>query len=95
MTHAKSLSAAQLAEQLEVWFALLSDLDAELLGAAALQHMAASKWFPTVAELREIVAALLSERPPTAMEEWGMVVETFSDLRYLPLRGWLSQVSRL
>ena len=82
VTHAKSLTAGQLAEQLEVWFALLSDLDAELLRAAALQHMAASKWFPTVAELREIVAALLSERPATAMEEWGLVVETFSDLRF-------------
>lgn len=82
VTHAKSLTPAQLAEQLEVWFALLADVDPELLRGAALQHMAASKWFPTVAELREIVAALMVERPPTAMEEWGLVVETFGDLRY-------------
>ena len=82
VTHAKNLTPAQLEEQLQVWYAILGDIDPELLRAAALQHMAGSKWFPTVAELREIAAALLVERPATAMEAWGTVVETFSDLRF-------------
>lgn len=82
VTHAKTLSPAQLQEQLEVWAALLSDLPGDILKAAALQHMAGSKWFPQVAELRELAAALLVERPATAMEEWGVVVDTFSDLRF-------------
>ena len=82
VTHAKNLTPAQLEEQLQVWYAILGDIDAELLRAAALQHMAGSKWFPTVAELREIAAALLVERPATAMEAWGTVVETFADLRF-------------
>lgn len=82
VTHAKSLTPAQLEEQLQVWYAILADIPSDILRAAALQHMAGSKWFPQVAELRDIAAALLVERPATAMEEWGKVVETFSDLRY-------------
>lgn len=63
VTHAKSLTPAQLEEQLQVWYAILADIPSDILRAAALQHMAGSKWFPQVAELRDLAAALLVERP--------------------------------
>lgn len=43
-------------ETLVVYEAMLADVDAKALQVVVLQHIATSKWFPTVAELREAVA---------------------------------------
>lgn len=59
---------------------LLADLDGNMLLAAAHQHIADSKWFPTVAELREGALALSASSAgiPTAMEAWGEVVKALN-----------------
>ena len=59
---------------------LLADLPDEALRTAALRHIATSKWFPTVAELRTAAAEIVnpSSAEQTAIEAWGDVVDTFS-----------------
>lgn len=46
-------------EAMDVWFALLHDLDYQILSKALQKHMLTNKFKPTVAELREIYANLI------------------------------------
>ncbi len=65
-------------ELLRVYRVSLADIPGDHLELAALRHIAASKFFPTVAELREAVAATLTREER----------ETLADLHRL--RGWLA-----
>jgi hypothetical protein len=53
---------------------LLSDIDDARLLAAARQHTRSSKWFPSVAQLREAAGAIKRTRPGQPLfettEEW-------------------------
>ena len=46
-------------QALDVWYALLHDLDYQILSKALQQYMLTNKFKPTVAELREIYAEWL------------------------------------
>lgn len=70
-------SPEDLAALLDIWKQLLADVDAELLRAAALQHIASCKFFPTVADLREIALDLIHTGEITADEAWGEVTRAF------------------
>jgi len=63
-------------ETLSAYYAILGDLDADLLKAATLQYGSESKWFPTAAELRQTAFDLLdrSDGRMSAYEAWGEVV---------------------
>jgi len=70
----RDMTAAQVSDLEILWCELLRDMDGGLLRAAALQHVATSKWFPTVAELREAATDIASpDHRMTAMEAWGEV----------------------
>ena len=70
----RDMTAAQVSDLEILWCELLRDVDGELLRAATLQHVATSKWFPTVAELREAATDIMSpSHRTTAMEAWGEV----------------------
>jgi hypothetical protein len=70
----KDMTAEQISDLEVLWCELLRDVDGDLLRAAALQHVANSKWFPTVAELRQSAADIASpNHRMTAMEAWGEV----------------------
>lgn len=70
----RDMTAEQVSDLQVLWCELLRDMDSGLLRAAALQHVATSKWFPTVAELREAAADIASpNHRMTAMEAWGEV----------------------
>lgn len=60
---------------IEAYYAILSDLDARLLKAAALHIAATSKWFPTASELRGAAFELLERQAgmPTAWDAWAEV----------------------
>lgn len=60
-------------EALEVWYALLHDLDYQILSKALQQYMLTNKFKPTVAELREIYAELVSPATSDWSEGWGQV----------------------
>jgi len=59
---------------------LLGDLPLEALQTAVIHHVATSKWFPTIAELRSAVT--IPESQQLALEAWGDVAETFSSGEY-------------
>lgn len=54
---------------------MLSDIDPTVLETAVLQHIATSRFFPTVAELREAAMKIASPacQHPTSAEAWGEV----------------------
>lgn len=81
-SYANGLSTEVLKQQLALWQKLLADLDGELIKAAALQHIAASKWFPTVAELRTLAVQIDTPNTPAAIEGWGEVTAALSDCTY-------------
>jgi hypothetical protein len=58
---------------LEVYRCALMDIDAGLLRAAAMQHIASSKWFPSVSELRESALSIVTHGDESPEEAWGEV----------------------
>jgi hypothetical protein len=69
---------AKLADNTLLLYArVLSDIPDAMLEAACLQHIASAKWFPTVAELREMALSLSRQARgaahPAPMEAWGLV----------------------
>jgi hypothetical protein len=100
----KDMAAKQISDLEVLWCELLGDVDGDLLRAAALQHATTSKWFPTVAELRQLAADITLGHKMTAMEAWGEVTRQirtighwdkpeFSDLLVRKLvsdMGWLN-----
>lgn len=67
----KDKSAGDLKLTLGIYERLLADIPADVLEAAAMQHIASAKFFPTVAELRDLAAALVLPPPMAALEAWG------------------------
>lgn len=88
------LSAAypnfQLTEETgELYIRLLSDLPYEKLQAAVLAHIAQSKYFPTIAELRKIATELIpDERIPSPMEAWGEVMKQIRNVGHYGTPTW-------
>lgn len=72
-TFCKEQGADNMLATLKLYHQLLSDLPIEQIKAAVLRHVSASKWFPTVAELREAAVALSTPPLQTAIEAWGEV----------------------
>ena len=71
-------------EALDVWYALLHDLDYHILSKALQQYMLTNKFKPTVAELRDIYTELVSpsisdwsgwEKVSRAIGHYGMYQE--------------------
>ena len=60
-------------EVMDVWFALLHDLDYQILSKALQKHMLTNKFKPTVAELREIYAGLICPVISDWSEGWEQV----------------------
>lgn len=60
---------------LKVFMATLADIDDGLLVAAVTQHIATSKWFPAVADLRETAVSLIyrADDVPDAYTAWQQV----------------------
>lgn len=60
----------------ELYWAMLEDLGIEQVEAAAKRHIAASKFFPTVAELRELARPVddPSQRHPAPDEAWAIAL---------------------
>ena len=60
-------------EALDVWYALMHDLDYQILSKALQQYMLTNKFKPTVAELREIYTELVSPTISDWSEGWEKV----------------------
>jgi len=68
--------------KVQVWRELLGDLDLDLVSTAVRRHIAASKWAPTVAEIREEATRLSHPEQMTAGEAWGAVHEAVQRYGY-------------
>ena len=60
-------------QALDAWYALLHDLDYQILSKVLQQYMLTNKFKPTVAELREIYAELVSPVISDWSEGWEKV----------------------
>jgi len=84
------------AATIEVYARALNDLDFQLAEAAVLDAISKSKFFPTVAEIRETAARLVTgadSRKP-ALEAWGDVrtaVNKFGTHGWEQASEWLDQ----
>lgn len=73
---------AQKVQTLKIYAQALADIPADLLKASVLNHITLSKWFPTIAELRQSAAGLVMKAAghPDALTAWGEVAH---QLRYV------------
>lgn len=82
--YVREIDGKTLQQTLRLYQQLLADVPADVLEATAMQHIAQSKFFPTVAELRQgantLTLAALPER--NGEQAWGLVIDTFTDGRY-------------
>lgn len=64
-------------ETMRIYEVALADIDPGLLETAVLRHISISKWFPTIAELRQGVTELILEAEGhlDGPEAWGMVTQ--------------------
>jgi hypothetical protein len=75
--HFRNVPYNVLDETLALYERLLSDIDPALLEAATIQHIAASQFFPSIADLRSSALALQKRAVelPSAYEAWGLFLE--------------------
>ena len=64
-------------ETIEIYTKFLSDLSFEMGQAVALQLISSSKWFPSIAELRQAVVKMLPDEIPSAEQAWSEVEQAF------------------
>lgn len=64
------------AESVMVYQLALADIEPLLLRTAVLKHISTSKWFPTIAELRQAATEIVlqSEGQLSGPEAWGLVL---------------------
>lgn len=72
-------------DSLLVWASLLADVPSEVLKGAVLAHIATSKWFPTVAELREQAVKISAPVITNGVTAWGVLRRALSDYA----QGWV------
>jgi hypothetical protein len=74
--HVRTVAAMPAKERgamMDLWGAVLGDLDYATVHAALLRHVGTSEFFPTVAELRRIASEATTGRARTGLDAWGEV----------------------
>jgi hypothetical protein len=65
-----------------LWEKMLADIPYDIAEKALIKVMATSKFFPTVAEIREAVADITTSRLPTWSEAWNEVKRAIRNYGY-------------
>jgi hypothetical protein len=65
-----------------LWEKSLSDIDYPIAENAILKVLSTSRFFPTIADIREAVAQITQPRQLDAMEAWGMISEAIRKYGY-------------
>lgn len=65
-------------DRMTLYEGMLADIPIELLHIAAQMHLAASNFFPSIAELRKNAAEIVMGQIPSATEAWGEVMSKTS-----------------
>lgn len=58
-----------------LWEKMLADIPYEVAEKALMKVLATSKFFPTVADIREAATTITAPQLPTAAEAWGEVIK--------------------
>lgn len=74
------LSAEQLRNRRDLFLQTFTDIDDDVLRAAALRHISESSWFPKISQLRAAAARLSAPEALDPVEAWGAVCKAI--LRY-------------
>lgn len=77
-SHSVKLTKQDQANMVKAWALLLADLDASDVKAALLRFLGSSKWLPSPAELRGIVAESKHGRRRPGADAWGDVLRAVS-----------------
>jgi hypothetical protein len=82
-------------ETIRVYKEMLKDLDAQMLEQAVLAHIATSKFFPTISELRDKVSSLVERacQVPPAAEAWGEVMQKIRTIGHTLYGGSVPEFS--
>lgn len=62
-----------------LWNEMLKDIPLEVGQAAVKKVLSTTKFFPTIAEIREAAIELTQPKPMTAMEAWGDIIKAISN----------------
>lgn len=65
-----------------LWEKALADIPYEVAEKAIIKVLATSKFFPTIAEIREATAQITQPRTIDAMEAWGLIIEAIRKFGY-------------
>lgn len=65
-----------------LWEKSLSDIDYQTAESALLKVLSTSRFFPTIADIREATAQITQPRVLDAIEAWGMIVEAIRKYGY-------------
>ena len=81
-------------QALDVWYALLHDLDYQILSKVLQQYMLTNKFKPTVAELREIYTELVSPTISDWSEGWEKVSKAIGHYGMYQEEAAIDEVTR-
>lgn len=90
-----SMQERNLRPTAELWYRMLSDIPYEIAEKALMGVLAKAKYFPTVAEIREVATEIINPQLPSAMDAWGEVVQAVRDYGYYRQEEGLNSLSPL
>ncbi|MEY8321883.1 replicative helicase loader/inhibitor [Lachnospiraceae bacterium 46-61] len=70
----KDITRQEAEGKINLWITMFADTDKEMMNLAIRKIIATSKYFPTVAEVREVLAEINSIRVIDSGEAWGEVI---------------------
>ena len=62
-------------ETLKMWLSFFKDNTTEEFNCAINEHIKTSRYFPTVADIKELIATSKMKTLPKAEDEWNRVIE--------------------
>lgn len=75
-TFCKGLSDNEIERAMSLWHECFRDIDFKVLRTAVIKHVMTVKWPPTIAEIREAVAEIMSPQLDKSAEEaWSDVIQ--------------------
>ena len=78
-------------DAMNIWYALLKDLDYNIAQAAIQKHMVTSKFPPTIADIREQAASVTYGEKPMWSDGWDLVLKAIRKYgSYAPVEAMAS-----
>ncbi len=75
-----------------LWEQALSDIKYDVAQKALIKVLSTSKFFPTVAEIREAAMEITQPRYMDAMEAWDLIVQAIRKFGYIDEKGGLESL---